>query len=123
MVRGSMSTRPPRDTGSTDTPFGDRFVQLPEALTVESLEATLTRDLGPTPPRCDRIVFDATGMQTYTSDARAEFIRFVRGLPKETRIGVVTDRPLWRMMLSAMSLAASREIRVYSTRAEAAEAE
>jgi hypothetical protein len=93
---------------------------LPLHLTGETLAraiGSIGDDLG----TARTIIFDALGMKDYTPEARNTFIDIVRDLAPGTRVAVVTDRPMWRIVISAMALAAAREIRVFTAR-RAAEA-
>jgi hypothetical protein len=99
--------------------MGEQVVvlRMPEALTEESLEAILTASSGVA--SAHTVIVDALAMRRYTGEARARFVRFARSLPPGTRLGVVTGNAMWRIVISAMALAAAREIRVFPDRAAA----
>jgi hypothetical protein len=91
-------------------------LRMPNALTLEALEQILAEARV---EDATTVVVDASEMRNYTPDARSRFIQFARALPPRTRLGVVTDNTMWRMVISAMALAASREIRVFPDRVAA----
>jgi hypothetical protein len=92
---------------------GDEVVvlRMPPALTAEGLEAILSSARGV--DAAHTVVVDASEMRDYTPEARSRFIQFARALPRRTRLGIITKNPMWRIVIAAMGLAASREIRVF----------
>jgi hypothetical protein len=90
---------------------------MPVELTEDALHAVLQSAPGVTSTHT--VLVDASEMRSYTSEARSRFIAFARGLPRHTRLGVITGNTMWRMVIAAMALAASREIRVFSDRVTA----
>ncbi len=81
------------------TPFG-----LLDALSELSLEG----DLG-------ALIFDCREMTDYEPEARELFVRWHR--THRGRIGavaIVTDRPLWHLVISAMALASGQTMKAFS---------
>ncbi len=61
------------------------------------------------------VVFDCSAMQGYTSDARNRFVEWHR-THKGTvgHVAIVTDKALWQMVISTMSLASGRSMRSFT---------
>ena len=81
-------------------------------LTLESLELSLAL-LSVSPGR--PLLVDCTKMESYDSEARERFV----GWHREHRamisaVAVVTDKSLWHMIVSAMSLASGQKMRAFA---------
>jgi hypothetical protein len=93
-------------------------VDLAGHLTAESVDATLgSVDV----PDCDcALLIDCMHMTGYDNEARERFVVWNREHKERLRrVAVVTDKPLWRMVISAMSLASGQQMRGFASRGEA----
>lgn len=85
-------------------------------LTVSSLE----RELAPLEALLRSghraLIVDASQMTSYDDEARSQFVAWNR-LYKDRigRVAIVTDRLMWRMVISAMSLAAQQEMQAFAS--------
>ena len=96
-----------------------RLLRLVAHLTRESLDEALA-GLGDVSVGEDLIV-DAAEMTGYDGLARARFVEWNAANRKAIRrLAIVTNNPLWGMVIRAMSLASGREMRPFATRDEAA---
>jgi len=94
-------------------------VELTGHLTLEAVEAALS-------PLHDgladgvSLVFDCTEMTGYDRAARSRFVEW-HGAHRDriARVAIVTDRTLWHVAVTAMSLASSTTMRAFRARAEA----
>ena len=67
-----------------------------------------------------RLLVDATTMTDYEREARTVFVEWSRKRKKTLeRIAIVVSKPVWRMVIGAMSVAASMDMRAFETVAEA----
>jgi hypothetical protein len=63
-----------------------------------------------------RLVVDALRMTGYDSGARERFVAWHRDRrPQLRRVAIVTDKPLWSMVVRAMALAAGVPMRPFAT--------
>lgn len=70
------------------------------------------------------LVVDALEMTGYTGEARQRFVDFAREHGDALgRISILTTKPLWRVVISAMSLASGKTMRPYASHEELAQAE
>lgn len=61
------------------------------------------------------LLVDCRGMTDYTIEARAAFVAWnIENRPRIRRVAIVTARPLWQMVVSAMALATSQALRPFS---------
>lgn len=66
------------------------------------------------------LLIDASRMTGYETAARQAFVAWNReNRDRVTTVAVVTDKPLWHMVVRAMSLASAQSMRPFHTRAEA----
>lgn len=95
-------------------------ITLVDHLTRDSLLATVDTigdDLKKAQPV--HLVVDALAMTSYTSEARETFVQFARRQSDRiARFSILTDRALWRVVISAMSLASGVPMKAYASRAE-----
>ena len=60
------------------------------------------------------LLIDCTAMEGYDEDARSAFTEWMKANAAQLgAVAVVTDRPLWRPVLSAIGLAAKKEIKIF----------
>ena len=112
-------------TKASDHPPSDRpkkavarhRIELVGVLTRAQLEAAIAgaRVEGAKP---DAIVVDCRKMIDYELDARHAFVAWIREV-KPKRVAILTDRVLWRMVISGMSLASKVPMQWFATEAEA----
>ena len=102
-------------------------------LTEPSLEAALeqlARDTAAAasqrPPSADRarawlrILVDCSTMTSYDPEARSRFVRWGReSVQRLERVGIVTDKTLWHMIIRAMALASGVQMRPFVDPADA----
>lgn len=97
-------------------------------LTESSLEAALdqlARDTAavPAPERARarlRILVDCSSMSSYDPEARSRFVRWGReSVQRLERVGIVTDKTLWHMIIRAMALASGVQMRPFVNPADA----
>lgn len=85
-------------------------------LTVSALErelAPIERQLGDGP---HPVIVDASAMSGYEEDARSRFVDWSRRhRDRIAGIAIVTDRLMWRMVISAMSVASTQEMRAFDS--------
>jgi len=87
---------------------------LSEAALAAGLEP-ITRRLRGTADAIDLLV-DCQRMTGYDAGARSHFVRWnQQHRARVGRVAIVTDNRLWRMVIAAMSLASSREMRAFAT--------
>jgi hypothetical protein len=68
----------------------------------------------------DALLVDCLTMTGYDNEARETFVAWNREHKERLQhVAVVTERPLWRMVISAMSLASGQQLRGFATRDEA----
>jgi hypothetical protein len=90
-------------------------------------EETLSRALRVAEDDVERLgraslVIDATQMTGYATAAREYFVAWHRRYRDRLgRVAVVTNKPLWHMVIRAMSFAASVSMQPFSARLEALE--
>ena len=58
-------------------------------------------------------------MTDYEREAREAFVEWTRDRPEIRRIAIVIRKPVWRMVISAMSIASSRTMRAFDDVASA----
>jgi len=95
-------------------------MRLPERLTATSLAqsiAGILPELDPGEPVL--LVVDALDIASYTAEAREDFVEFARRHTNSIeRFAILTDRSLWRVVISAMSLASGMSMHAYPSRVE-----
>jgi hypothetical protein len=98
------------------------LVELVDHLKVEQVQ----EKLGAVQPDIDErsgaiaLIVDATQMTGYDTEARKAFVAWNSEYkPKITSVAIVTNKPLWHMVIRAMSLASSQLMRPFHTREEA----
>lgn len=99
-------------------------VELVGYLTPQALHAELERglDQGQWPGRPPSLVVDCMGMTDYELGCREVFVSWASEHRATLfRIAVVTDRPLWHMVVSAMAVSSGLEIRTFEKLDEAIE--
>ncbi len=104
----------------TDTYLPTVEITLVDRLTQQSLSAALAA-IEDELHRGDRVhlVVDALAMTSYTTEARELFVQFARRESgRIARFSILTDRSLWRVVISAMSLASGVPMHAYPSRAE-----
>jgi hypothetical protein len=91
-------------------------VQLRGHLTVLALEAALAAvDTSAT-----ALLVDALGLTDYDAGARTAFVAWnERVRDRVERVAIVTDKPLWRMVISAMGVASRQKMKAFDTEATA----
>ena len=92
-------------------------VELVDHLTVDALNRALERvAAGP----AVGLIVDCRRMTDYDADARRRFVEWHRERRGDFRaVAVVTEKSLWHMIVSAMSLASGQRMRAFDTLAEA----
>ncbi len=94
-------------------------VRLEGHLTRDQLKDALARvtpALGSDEPL--RLLVDCSEMVGYDLDARHAFVEWLRE-HTPGRVAILTDRALWRMVISSMSLASSVPLRPFADRTAA----
>lgn len=87
-------------------------VQLRGHLTVLAVEAALSA----VDATATAVLVDALAMTDYDAEARAAFVAWNdRVRERITRVAVVIDKPLWRMVISAMGVAARQKMKAFDT--------
>lgn len=92
-------------------------IELVGILTRAQLEAAIAAvpaEIG-TP---DAVIVDCRKMIDYELDARHAFVAWIREL-KPRRVAIVTDRVLWRMVITGMSLASKVPMHWFANDADA----
>lgn len=54
-------------------------------------------------------------MTDYEREARDAFVEWGRSRTRMKRVAIVVKKPVWRMVISAMSIASSRDMRAFDT--------
>jgi len=80
-------------------------------LTATDLRAALAN----VAPSAKSILIDATEMTDYEREARDAFVEWSRSRPNMKRIAIVVNKPMWRMVISAMGIASRRDMRAFDT--------
>jgi hypothetical protein len=66
------------------------------------------------------LLVDCSQMNGYDADARTFFVQWSRtARARLRRMAVVTDRPLWHMVVAGMAFASGQAMRAFGTRASA----
>ena len=66
------------------------------------------------------LIVECSMMTSYTPEARALFVKWNREHKGAlTHVAVVTIKPMWRLVVSAMSLASTQEMRAFNRLADA----
>lgn len=66
------------------------------------------------------LLFDCSSMTGYAPDARSEFVHWNQEHKEKVgAVAIVTDRSLWRMVISAMALASRQDMRAFEEVPEA----
>jgi hypothetical protein len=66
------------------------------------------------------LLVDCSQMSSYEADARMFFVQWSRSTrARVRRTAVVTDRPLWHMVVAGMAFASGQAMRAFGTRASA----
>jgi len=91
-------------------------IQLHGYLSFDTIDAVLG-DVEPHLTRGCVLLVDCLGMTGYDADARAAFVSWHRGHRELIRrTAILTDKPLWHMIVSAMSLASGTPMRAFDER-------
>lgn len=105
------------------TPQSDRLMPIEVALDGHLTVAALTAALHPVRDRVSlspggvRLLFDCRTMRGYDREARQLFVDWHRECSaRVVRIAVVTENPLWPLVVSAMALASHREMKAFSNK-------
>jgi hypothetical protein len=92
------------------------LVRLEGHLTRNALVAALPREV----PAGSTMIVDTTAMTSYDSNARTEFVDWnSRNKKTLSRVAVVTNKPLWRVIVAAMAVASGQNLKAFTNQAEA----
>lgn len=64
------------------------------------------------------LLLDCSQMISYDLDARHAFVEWLRDV-RPAKVAILTDRALWRMVISGMSLAAGVPLQAFSAQPDA----
>lgn len=93
-------------------------VQLRGHLTALALESALSA----VDSSATAVLVDALEMTDYDAEARTAFVAWNRRTrDRIQRVAVVTDKPIWRMVISAMGVASRQKMRAFASKSEARE--
>lgn len=69
-----------------------------------------------------KLIVDCNEMTDYDGDARAHFVTWHREHREHIKaVAILTHRPLWHMIVSAMALASGQRMKAFDTREQALE--
>ena len=93
-------------------------VQLRGHLTALALESALSA----VDASAQALLVDALEMTDYDAEARSAFVAWnERVRDRIQRVAIVTDKPIWRMVISAMGVASRQKMRAFGSTREARE--
>ncbi|HSQ66738.1 MAG TPA: STAS/SEC14 domain-containing protein [Polyangiaceae bacterium] len=91
-------------------------VQLRGNLTALVLESALSA----VDSSATAVLVDALEMTDYDAEARTAFVAWnERTRDRIQRVAVVTEKPLWRMVISAMGVASRQKMRAFASTSDA----
>lgn len=104
----------------TRAPSSPVEIQLTGHLTAAALHDLLKQASQSIPMRGQTaLVIDCLGMTGYDSDARSLFVGWNSDHKKRiSRVAVITEKVLWHVVVSAMSLASRQRIKAFHARDE-----
>ena len=83
-------------------------------------EIALEEALATVPPEATALLVDALGMTGYDGKARDTFVAWnARVRDRIGRVAIVTDKPLWRMVITAMGVASRQRMKAFEGEAPA----
>lgn len=116
-----------RRDARAESDYDRRVLELPQLtvtlrghLTADALRAELTRVEPTMKSERTGLIVDARQMTSYDDAARDLFVDWnSRNRSRIARVAIVTDKLLWRMVISAMGLAARQEMKSFAAYSDA----